>query len=82
MFEGFHFETFLNFVAAILIGALVGIERERRKHEDKDPAIGGVRTFMLAALIGALGGWLAQELDSAWVLVAALFSIVAPVVAS
>jgi uncharacterized membrane protein (DUF4010 family) len=82
VFESFHFDTFLNFVAAILIGALIGIEREKRKNEDKDPTIGGVRTFTLVALIGALGGWLAQELNSAWVLVAALFSIVAPIVAS
>jgi uncharacterized membrane protein (DUF4010 family) len=82
MYETFHLDTFLNFAAALAIGALVGLEREKRKADDKDPMIGGIRTFTLAALIGALGGWLAQELESAWVLVAALFAVVAPVVAS
>jgi uncharacterized membrane protein (DUF4010 family) len=80
--DGFHFETFWNFVAALAIGALIGIEREKHKVTDNDPTIGGVRTFMLCALIGAMGGWLAQTLDSPWPLVAALLAVAAPVVAS
>lgn len=46
-----------NFAIAILIGALVGIEREKRR--DTQQTIGGLRTFILLAMLGAIGGWLA-----------------------
>jgi uncharacterized membrane protein (DUF4010 family) len=82
VFDGFHFETFWNFVTALLIGALIGIEREKHKTSDNDPTIGGVRTFMLCALVGAMGGWLAHDLRSPWPLVAAVLAVVAPVVAA
>jgi uncharacterized membrane protein (DUF4010 family) len=68
-----------NFATAILIGALLGIERERSKHERVNLPIGGLRTFILFALIGALGGWLTLALDSPWVLVAALLMALTPV---
>lgn len=69
-----------NFTTAILIGALLGIERERHKHEHGDASIGGLRTFMLFALIGALGGWLSQVLASPWILVATILAAMAPAV--
>ena len=44
----------LNFATAILLGALVGIEREKRKEEAHDARdIAGLRTFSLIALFGA-----------------------------
>ncbi len=70
-----------NFATALLIGALLGIERERHKREHDDVTIGGLRTFILFALIGALGGWLTLILDSAWILAAALLAALAPVLA-
>jgi uncharacterized membrane protein (DUF4010 family) len=70
-----------NFATALLIGALLGIERERHKREHDEITIGGLRTFILFALIGALGGWLALALGSPWILVAALFAALAPVLA-
>jgi uncharacterized membrane protein (DUF4010 family) len=70
-----------NFATALLIGALLGIERERHKREHDDVAIGGLRTFILFALIGALGGWLTLVLDSPWILAAALVASMAPVLA-
>ena len=70
-----------NFATAILVGALLGIERERSKHERVDLPIGGLRTFILFALIGALGGWLTLALDSPWVLVVALLMALTPVLA-
>jgi uncharacterized membrane protein (DUF4010 family) len=70
-----------NFATALLIGALLGIERERHKREHDDVTIGGLRTFILFALIGALGGWLTLVLDSAWILAAALLAALAPVLA-
>ena len=53
-----------GFAAAFLIGALVGIEREKKKSESEDLGIGGVRTFILFALSGAVAAWLARILDS------------------
>ena len=41
-----------NFATALLIGALLGIERERHKREHDEQTIGGLRTFILFALIG------------------------------
>ena len=37
-----------NFAIAILIGALVGIEREKRRETEE--TIGGIRTFVLLAM--------------------------------
>src|SRR5512145_23959 len=70
-----------NFATALLIGALLGIERERHKREHDEQTIGGLRTFILFALIGALGGWLTLALDSPWILAAALVAALAPVLA-
>ena len=65
-------EAVWNFATALLIGALLGIERERHKREHDEQTIGGLRTFILFALIGALGGWLTLALESPWILAAAL----------
>ena len=70
-----------NFATALLIGALLGIERERHKREHDDVTIGGLRTFILFTLIGALGGWLTLVLDTAWILAAVLLAALAPVLA-
>jgi uncharacterized membrane protein (DUF4010 family) len=70
-----------GFVAAILIGALVGIERERKKSASDDLGIGGVRTFILFALTGAVAAWLAQRLGSGWVFAAPLLGVTALAVA-
>jgi uncharacterized membrane protein YhiD involved in acid resistance len=40
-----------TFAIAILIGALVGIEREKRHDAETD--IGGIRTFVMMAMLGA-----------------------------
>jgi len=71
----------LNFATAILLGALIGIEREKRKAEEGESGIAGLRTFTLLALLGAAAGYLAQSLSSPWVLAAALLIVGAAVVA-
>ena len=73
--------SYWNFATALLIGALLGIERERHKREHDELTIGGLRTFILFTLIGALGGWLTMVLGSPWILAAALVVAVAPVLA-
>ncbi len=76
-----NLEVVWNFATALLIGAMLGIERERHRREHDEQTIGGLRTFILFTLIGALGGWLTQVLGSPWILAAALLAAVAPVIA-
>jgi len=61
--------------SALIIGALVGIERERSKALSGNVGIGGVRTFILFSLTGAVAAWLSRELGSAWIFVAALAAV-------
>lgn len=70
-----------NFAVAVLIGALVGIEREKRKAEEGDLGTGGLRTFILLALVGAIAGWLSHQLGSPWLVAAGLLVVAAAVVA-
>ncbi|TPW18190.1 MAG: Uncharacterized protein FD129_67 [bacterium] len=55
----------LDFALAAFIGALVGIEREKRKAE-QDPSVGGLRTFILIALSGAVAAWLSERASQPW----------------
>jgi uncharacterized membrane protein (DUF4010 family) len=48
----------LKFVIALAIGALIGIERERKTKEEE---FAGVRTFILIALLGILSAYLSTE---------------------
>jgi uncharacterized membrane protein (DUF4010 family) len=72
-------ETFRNFALALLIGALVGIDREKHQAEEGSQGIGGLRTFILFATVGALAGWLSQQFDTPWIFIAALVSVSAGV---
>jgi uncharacterized membrane protein (DUF4010 family) len=63
----------LSFATAVLLGALVGIEREKRKSEEGEiEHVAGLRTFILLALLGACAGWLSRSMSSPWILAAAL----------
>lgn len=50
-----------SFAIALLIGALVGVEREKKKSESQKPSFAGIRTFMLLSEAGALSAWLAVQ---------------------
>jgi uncharacterized membrane protein (DUF4010 family) len=65
-----------DFVIALFIGALVGIEREYSGAEE-EPQFGGLRTFILCALFGALAGALAVPERPPLLLVAGLLGLVA-----
>jgi len=67
--------------ASLIVGALVGIEREKSKAQAGNVGIGGVRTFILFALSGAVAAWLAQTLESPWLLVATVLAVGALAVA-
>lgn len=72
----------LDFATAILLGALVGIEREKRKAEEGETGgIAGLRTFTLLALFGAAAAWMAHSTASPWILAVGLLIVGAFVVA-
>jgi uncharacterized membrane protein (DUF4010 family) len=52
-------ELFINLLLALMFGATVGLERESNKPDD--PHVGGIRTFSLIALLGALAGIFIQH---------------------
>jgi len=65
----------VDFAIALFIGALVGLEREKRIEEEveqgerKQRGIGGLRTFILFAQAGAIAAWLSVQLVTPWVFV-------------
>lgn len=60
-------DALAGFIVALLIGMLVGIDRERRKSQEHATSAGGIRTFMLIALAGAATASLSQSLASPWI---------------
>jgi len=74
--------TARDFATALLIGALIGVEREKRKGADtSEIGIGGLRTFILIAEVGAVAGWISRSLNAPWLLVGALAVVAVPLVA-
>lgn len=63
------------FAIALLIGALVGVEREKKKAETQKPSFAGIRTFMLLSEAGALSAWLAVQTSMSLIFVAALLGL-------
>lgn len=70
----FDIAVFHRFMIALLIGALVGIEREKHKRNEHPKEFGGLRTFILFSLFGAISAWLTLELETAWLFIAALLA--------
>lgn len=68
-----------NFLIALLIGALVGVEREKRKEASQGLTFGGLRTFILFAEAGAVSAWLSVERDMPWLFVATVVAVAAVV---
>lgn len=60
MDSGLTLDLLRQFGTALLIGALVGIDREKRK-EEGEANFGGIRTFILIALSGALAARVGQH---------------------
>jgi uncharacterized membrane protein (DUF4010 family) len=59
----------IPFLVAILIGALIGTERQRRIAEEKIRGVAGLRTFTLIALLGALTAELSIKYGSSFAVV-------------
>ncbi len=64
-----------NFAIAIFIGALVGLEREKRDAVDPMHRIGGIRTFTLFAMTGALSAWLGILAGTPWIFLGAILAV-------
>ena len=63
-------EIFWGILIALAAGALIGLERQQSRVLDRKPSIGGVRTFPLIALAGALSALLAHTMG-VWPIVGA-----------
>jgi uncharacterized membrane protein (DUF4010 family) len=59
--EFVNLEPWWRFAAALLIGALVGLEREYVQQRSGEQEFGGIRTFSLMSLLGAVGAYLTQD---------------------
>ena len=74
------FADIYPFLIALLIGALIGTERQRRMIEDKVRGVAGLRTFILIALLGCLCSALAEHYGSGFAIAGmATFTILAAV---
>lgn len=64
-------DLFYRFGAALLIGLLVGLQREyaHLQHEHEEQSFGGTRTFALLGLLGCTAAFLAEQMDSVFVFV-------------
>lgn len=58
-----------GFAVAILLGALIGLQREYTKQHFDDRGTAGLRTFTIIALIGAVLGYLSGSMTSLLVIV-------------
>ncbi len=56
-----NLEPWWRFGLALLIGALVGLEREFVQQQAGEPAFAGIRTFALMAMLGAVMAYMTQE---------------------
>lgn len=69
-----------RFLIALLIGALVGIEREKHKRNEHPREFGGLRTFALFSLLGAISAWLSLQLDTPWLFIFAAIGAIAIII--
>jgi uncharacterized membrane protein (DUF4010 family) len=64
------YNNFQIYLLAILLGALMGLERERRKER-----VAGLRTFILVVLFGSICGQISQSGGGGWILLAGVITV-------
>ncbi|MFN0252344.1 MAG: MgtC/SapB family protein [Kofleriaceae bacterium] len=67
------YETHLGLAVALAVGLLVGLEREQTMPERGGPKLGGIRTYPIFALVGALATLL--ETASMWLPLVSLLGV-------
>lgn len=72
--------TAWQFGAALGLGILIGLERERTRGEQRTFA--GVRTFALVALLGAISVYAGEQLEHSWIVGLVFLAVTALVVAA
>ena len=66
-------DIFLRFGASLLIGILIGMQREYAHGSNKGTGqFAGARTFALMSLVGATAAFLSDTLDSIWVFISVI----------
>lgn len=78
----FDFVMVQNFLIALLLGALVGVEREKHRRSEHPGNFGGLRTYILFAQAGAVSAWLSIHLASPWLFVCTVFIVALAVIAA
>jgi uncharacterized membrane protein (DUF4010 family) len=73
--------TILPFVISILIGALIGVDREKKKQDSKNLSSIGIRTSIFISLFGAVAAYLGQEY-SPFIFLASFISIFILIISS
>jgi len=69
----FELALFKNFLIALVLGALIGLEREYAQFRGKYRSFAGIRTFPLISLSAALIAYLSQISSSSWLLPSGIF---------
>jgi uncharacterized membrane protein (DUF4010 family) len=80
-FTHLDIELVRDFAIALAIGALVGIEREKKKSREGDVGIGGFRTFILLAEVGAVSAWLSVQTSNVWIFPVTILGVAGAIVA-
>ena len=57
--EAWH--VYEPFFLSLILGGLIGVEREFKKQRESSPVFGGIRTFTIISLIGTLSGELSHQ---------------------
>lgn len=65
-----NYTLYVRFGGALLIGILIGLQREYAYGDPEKELFAGARTFALLALFGAIGAFLADVIGSAWIFIA------------
>lgn len=68
-------EGVINILVAILLGALIGLQREFSQQKLKVKTFAGIRTFILIAFLGSILGYLSKDFNSTWNLMGFIFTM-------
>lgn len=73
-----HYEPYISLGLALLAGLLVGLEREQSRPTEEDDTgfFGGIRTYPIIALVGAMGALLHKDVGPVPLLVGGLGVVV------